>query len=57
MNIAAGEQALKIAVIGGGISGLAAAYTIQEASRAKNLNVTVFLIEAENRLGGKILTE
>jgi len=57
VTIATGEQALKIAVIGGGISGLAAAYTIQETSRAKNLNATVFLIEAENRLGGKILTE
>jgi len=57
VNFAAGEQALKIAIIGGGISGLAAAYTIQETSRAKNLNATVYLIEAENRLGGKILTE
>lgn len=57
MNIAEAGQPRKIAVIGGGISGLAAVYTIQEASRASNLNATVFLIEAENRLGGKILTE
>jgi len=57
VNIAPGEQGFKIAVVGGGISGLAAAYTIQEASKAKSLNTTVFLIEAENRLGGKILTE
>lgn len=57
MKIATGEQALKIAVIGGGISGLAAAYTIQELSRSKNIKTTVVLIEGENRLGGKILTE
>jgi len=57
VNLAAEEQALKIAIIGGGISGLAAAYTIQETSRAKNLKAGVFLIEADNRLGGKIRTE
>ncbi|MBA4376672.1 MAG: protoporphyrinogen oxidase [Anaerolinea sp.] len=46
-----------MAVIGGGISGLAAAYTIQELSRSKNIKTKVVLIEGENRLGGKILTE
>jgi oxygen-dependent protoporphyrinogen oxidase len=57
VSIAANEKAFKIAVIGGGISGLAAAYTLQETSREKGLNATVFLVEAENRLGGKIITE
>ncbi|HET9707104.1 MAG TPA: protoporphyrinogen oxidase [Gemmatimonadales bacterium] len=40
-----------IAIIGGGISGLAAALRLHEAG------VPFLLIEAESRLGGKILTE
>ncbi len=40
-----------IAIIGGGITGLAAALRLQEAG------VPFVLIEAESRLGGKILTE
>jgi protoporphyrinogen/coproporphyrinogen III oxidase len=47
----------RIIIIGGGIAGLAAAYysTIQ-ASEA-GLNVDVVLLEADDRWGGKILTE
>lgn len=50
-------QNRRITVVGGGISGLAAAYEIQRQAREENLPVTVTLVEAENRLGGKILTE
>lgn len=41
----------KVAVVGGGITGLAAAYTLAQAGR----EVTIF--EAGDRLGGRILTE
>ncbi len=50
-------QNRRITVVGGGISGLAAAYEIQRQVREENLPVTVTLVEAEDRLGGKIITE
>src|SRR5574340_1098323 len=56
-NNGAESNKRKSTVVGGGISGLAAAYEIQRQAREENLPVTVTLIEAENRLGGKILTE
>jgi len=43
----------RIAVVGGGISGLACAYFLQRG--APDADIT--LIEQDNRLGGKILTE
>ena len=47
----------RVVVIGGGISGLAAAHRILERSRAKNLSPEILLIEASSRLGGIIKTE
>ena len=46
----------RIAIIGGGIAGLAAAYTISEARRAGR-PVEEFLFEAGPRLGGALCTE
>lgn len=46
----------RIAIVGGGISGLTAAYTLAEA-RKRGLPVSEFLIEADNRLGGVVRTE
>jgi protoporphyrinogen/coproporphyrinogen III oxidase len=46
----------RIAVIGGGITGLAAAYTLAKARRG-GAAVDEVLIEASDRLGGVILTE
>ena len=46
----------RIAVIGGGISGLAAAYAIAEARR-RGAPIEESLIEASDRLGGVIRTE
>ncbi|ATW25699.1 protoporphyrinogen oxidase [Candidatus Formimonas warabiya] len=43
----------KVAIIGGGIAGLAAAYALEE----KGENIEYTLIEKDARLGGKILTE
>ena len=46
----------RIAVVGGGISGLTAAYTIAQA-RGRGAPVSEFLIEADTRLGGVVRTE
>jgi oxygen-dependent protoporphyrinogen oxidase len=47
----------RIAVIGGGIAGLAAAHRIIEVSKEKSLDTEVQLFEAAPRLGGSIATE
>ncbi|MEJ2008929.1 MAG: protoporphyrinogen oxidase [Acidobacteriota bacterium] len=46
----------RVAVVGGGISGLTAAYTFAQA-RGKGVPVSEFLIEGNDRLGGVIRTE
>ncbi|RFU62283.1 protoporphyrinogen oxidase [Bacillus sp. V59.32b] len=46
----------KIAVIGGGITGLASAFYLQKKAREENLPFDVVLIEASPRLGGKVQT-
>ncbi len=46
-----------IIVIGGGISGLAAAHRLTELSRAGPVELQVTLLEASDRLGGVIATE
>lgn len=47
----------KVVVIGGGITGLAAAYTVQEKAKEAGAEIDYLLVERDNRLGGKILTE
>ncbi len=46
-----------IVIVGGGITGLAAAYRLATDPRARECGVTCTLIEQEPRLGGKLLTE
>ncbi|WP_369900743.1 protoporphyrinogen oxidase [Bacillus manliponensis] len=46
----------KVVIIGGGISGLTAAYYLQKEIREKQLPIDAMLIEASGRLGGKIHT-
>lgn len=46
----------KVAIIGGGITGLSAAYYLQKQVREENLPIDIYLIEASSRLGGKIQT-
>ncbi len=46
----------KIAVIGAGIGGLAAAHTLNQLSQ-ENDELDVYLFEAADRLGGKIMSE
>jgi len=50
-------QPKQVAIIGGGITGLACTYFLQEASRARNLPLRCHLIEASHRFGGKLITE
>jgi protoporphyrinogen/coproporphyrinogen III oxidase len=47
----------KVIIVGGGITGLAAAYYLQKEAREKSLPIQVKLIEASDRLGGVIRTE
>lgn len=46
----------KVAIIGGGIAGLTAAFYLQKIARENNLPIEVKLIEATHRLGGKMQT-
>jgi oxygen-dependent protoporphyrinogen oxidase len=51
-----GKREVRVAVIGGGLSGLAAAWLVQEEARAAALPVALTVLEADARLGGKIGT-
>jgi oxygen-dependent protoporphyrinogen oxidase len=51
-----GQRVIRIVVIGGGITGLAAAYRLAERSRSVRLPCDVLLLEAAPRLGGLINT-
>ncbi len=44
-------------IIGGGVTGLAAAYQLQEKAREAGLALQCLVIEKDPRLGGKIVTE
>ncbi|SFA79837.1 MULTISPECIES: protoporphyrinogen oxidase [unclassified Bacillus (in: firmicutes)] len=46
----------KIVIIGGGMTGLTAAYYLQKIVRDNNLPIDVTLVEASHRLGGKMQT-
>ncbi|MCL5291170.1 MAG: protoporphyrinogen oxidase [Actinobacteria bacterium] len=46
----------KIAIVGGGVAGLAAAHLLEEA-RQEGRNIDYVLFEKEDRLGGQLLTE
>src|SRR5438105_2429010 len=46
-----------VLVVGGGIAGLSAAYGLAESAASRDSPLQCTLVEAEPRLGGKILTE
>jgi protoporphyrinogen/coproporphyrinogen III oxidase len=54
---AAGRERKHVVVVGGGISGLSAAYHLQKESEAGGIPLEITLIEAGPKLGGKIVTE
>ena len=45
-----------VVIVGGGITGLAAAYAVLTDSRARELRITCTIVERERRLGGKLQT-
>jgi oxygen-dependent protoporphyrinogen oxidase len=47
----------RVAIIGGGIAGLATAYYVQEQARQADLPLTYSLIESAPTFGGKIVTD
>ena len=47
----------RVAIIGGGISGLSAAYFLEKEAAQAGLEIAIDLFEARNRLGGVIVTE
>ena len=51
------DHLARVAVIGGGIAGLAAAHRLVEPSRTHSWPVQITLLEAGQRLGGSIATE
>ncbi|MCB8977118.1 MAG: protoporphyrinogen oxidase [Ardenticatenaceae bacterium] len=51
------KQAIEIVIVGGGISGLAAAYYLEQAAQVQGLALHTTVVEKEARLGGKIATQ
>ena len=47
----------QVAIVGGGISGLAAAYFLEKRSAEAGMDVAIDLIESRERLGGVIVSE
>src|SRR5882724_5765202 len=47
---------VRVVVVGGGLSGLAAAYAILRESNREGRSVRLILLEASDRLGGNVLT-
>src|SRR3989304_4217926 len=47
----------KIVIIGGGISGRATAYSLEERAEREGKSVAITLLEKKNQIGGNILTE
>jgi protoporphyrinogen/coproporphyrinogen III oxidase len=50
-------MAYHVAIIGGGITGLSAAWYLQQEGRSQGVDVTYSLLEQSDRWGGKIVTE
>lgn len=46
-----------IAIVGGGVTGLSAAYFLQKKAQESGAPVQLTLVESSNRIGGKIVTE
>ncbi|MFD1037684.1 protoporphyrinogen oxidase [Virgibacillus byunsanensis] len=51
------SETKKIVIVGGGITGLSAAFYLQKEIKEKQLDYEVKLVEAGDRLGGKIQTK
>ncbi|MDB5083544.1 MAG: protoporphyrinogen oxidase [Bacilli bacterium] len=51
------RELYQVAIIGGGITGLSAAYYIEKRIRENGLNARCVLLEADSQLGGKVQTK
>lgn len=51
------ESAPHVVIVGGGITGLSAAYFLQQWAQAQSIPLHYTLVEEASRLGGKVLTE
>ncbi len=49
-------QCMRLAIVGGGLAGLAAAYEAEQLSRGEGLELEIVIYEAADRLGGKLHT-
>ncbi|MBX6378817.1 MAG: protoporphyrinogen oxidase, partial [Clostridia bacterium] len=52
----AGAPHARVVVIGGGVTGLSAAHALAAAARARRAAIACTLVEADDRLGGKVRT-
>ena len=52
-----GNSLHRVVIVGGGISGLSAAYFLEKYAAQAGVEIAIDLMEAQNRLGGVILTE
>jgi oxygen-dependent protoporphyrinogen oxidase len=50
-------QGMRVAVIGGGITGLSAAYYLKRMAREQGLDLDLRVLERDERIGGKIRTD
>jgi protoporphyrinogen/coproporphyrinogen III oxidase len=50
------DRIRRVIIVGGGIAGLSAAYSLQQQSLQEGIPISLTLIEGENNLGGKIIT-
>lgn len=51
-----GDRAKRVAVIGGGITGLSTAYYLHKQAKETGLSLEIHLLERDDRFGGKIQT-
>jgi oxygen-dependent protoporphyrinogen oxidase len=57
MTSTSSTPTLRVAIIGGGITGMSAAFYLEQAAQAAGIKVDYTLIERNQRLGGKIASE
>jgi len=50
-------MSLQVVIVGGGITGLAAAYALQRQAQERGLNMEYTVLEAADRFGGKVTTD